>query len=68
MRYIASITFTSARGHQGRRAFLIDTKLDGNAITYAYRAGIALVSRVGGHGVHVVELQKLEELHPATEC
>lgn len=62
MRYVASITFTSARGNQARRQFLVDTNLNGNAVTYAYRAGIALASRVGGHGVHLVDLKA------STEC
>lgn len=58
MRYTATVTFTSSRGNQGRRQFMIDTNLDGNAWTYAYRAGIALATSVGGHGVHVVGLKE----------
>ena len=61
MRYTATITFTSSRGKQGRRQFMVDSKIDGNPWNYAYRAGITLAGNVGGHGVHVVGLKAWSE-------
>ncbi|QIN96670.1 hypothetical protein [Synechococcus phage S-N03] len=57
MRYTATVTFTAKNGKQGRRQFMVDTAVDGNAVEYAYRAGMAAAAAVGGYGVHVVGLR-----------
>ena len=57
MRYTATVTFTARNGKIAKRQFMIDTEIDGNAVEYAYRAGIHAASVVGGYGVHLDNLR-----------
>lgn len=57
MRYTATVTFTSKTGKIGKRQFMVDTAIDGNAVEYALRAGAHAAHAVGGYGVHLANLK-----------